>query len=111
MAMSGFDSGPMYNRITISAVSVAALHSFAPPALAEPPAWQVCFTPGQDCTGLVGEIDGARRSILIQTHSFTSLPILVGLKAAHARGVDVEVIVDKSSARLSNSGSRYSAAT
>ena len=39
------------------------------------------------------------------------MPILIALKAAHARGVDVEVIVDKSSARVSKSGSRYSAAT
>ena len=39
------------------------------------------------------------------------MPILSALKAAHARGVDVEVIVDKTSARQSKSGSRYSAAT
>jgi phosphatidylserine/phosphatidylglycerophosphate/cardiolipin synthase-like enzyme len=32
-------------------------------------------------------------------------------KAAHARGVDVQVILDKTSARASRSGSRYSAAT
>jgi phosphatidylserine/phosphatidylglycerophosphate/cardiolipin synthase-like enzyme len=39
------------------------------------------------------------------------VPILSALKAAHARGVDVEVIVDKTSARQSKSGSRYSATT
>jgi phosphatidylserine/phosphatidylglycerophosphate/cardiolipin synthase-like enzyme len=79
---------------------------------AEQPAWQVCFTPGQDCTGLiVGEIDASQHTILVQAYSFTSVPILAALKAAHARGVDVEVIVDKTSARLSKSGSRYSAAT
>jgi PLD-like domain len=33
------------------------------------------------------------------------------LKAAHARGVDFEAIVDKTSARVSKSGSRCSAAT
>jgi phosphatidylserine/phosphatidylglycerophosphate/cardiolipin synthase-like enzyme len=60
---------------------------------------------------VVGEIAGARRSILVQAYSFTSAPILAALKAAHARGVDVEVIVDKTSARLSKSGSGYSAAT
>jgi phosphatidylserine/phosphatidylglycerophosphate/cardiolipin synthase-like enzyme len=48
---------------------------------------------------------------LVQAYSFTSAPILSALKAAHARGVDVEVIVDKTSARVSKSGSRYSAAT
>jgi phosphatidylserine/phosphatidylglycerophosphate/cardiolipin synthase-like enzyme len=46
-----------------------------------------------------------------RSYSFTSVPILAALKAAHGRGVDVEVIVDKISARQSKSGSRYSAAT
>src|SRR6266436_2785823 len=82
------------------------------PVFAEQPAWQVCFTPGQDCTGLVvAEIDAAQGTIRVQAYSFTSTPILSALKAAHTRGVDVEVIVDKTSARLSKSGSRYSAAT
>ena len=72
----------------------------------------VCFTPGQDCTDLVvSEIANVKRQILVQAYSFTSGPILAALKAAHGRGVDVEVIVDKSSARQSKSGSRYSAAT
>jgi phosphatidylserine/phosphatidylglycerophosphate/cardiolipin synthase-like enzyme len=82
------------------------------PAVAEPLPPQVCFTPGGKCTDLlVSEIDGAQHSILVQAYSFTSVPILSALKAAHARGVDVRVIVDKSSARESKSGSRYSAAT
>ena len=81
----------------------------APARAAEP---LVCFTPGQDCTGLiVQQIQAARHSILVQAYSFTSVSILSALKAAHARGIDVEVIVDKSSARISKSGSRYSAAT
>ena len=72
----------------------------------------VCFTPGQDCTDLVvSEIANAKQQILVQAYSFTSVAILAALKAAHGRGVDVEVIVDKSSARQSTSGSRYSAAT
>ena len=79
-------------------------------ALADPA--QVCFTPGQDCTDLVvSEIANAKREILVQAYNFTSVPILAALKAAHGRGVDVEVIVDKNSARQSKSGSRYSAAT
>jgi phosphatidylserine/phosphatidylglycerophosphate/cardiolipin synthase-like enzyme len=90
----------------------AFLAAAAPPAHAEQPAWHACFTPGQDCTGLVvAEIDAAQRTIRVQAYSFTSIPILSALKAAHTRGVDVEVIVDKTSARLSKSGSRYSAAT
>ena len=82
------------------------------PAVAEPLAPQVCFTPGGACTDLiVSEISGAKNQVLVQAYSFTSVPILSALKAAYARGVDVEVIVDKTSARQSKSGSRYSAAT
>ncbi len=97
---------------TLGALVAAFLVAAAPAALAVQPAWQVCFTPGQDCTGLVvAEIDAAQRTIRVQAYSFTSIPILSALKAAHTRGVDIEVIVDKTSARVSKSGSRYSAAT
>jgi phosphatidylserine/phosphatidylglycerophosphate/cardiolipin synthase-like enzyme len=83
-----------------------------PSPRAAQPEWQVCFTPGGRCTDLIlSEIAEARHSILVQAYSFTSVPILGALKAAHARGVAVEVIVDKTSARPSPSGSRYSAAT
>ena len=72
---------------------------------------QVCFTPGGNCTDLVvGEITAARHQILVQAYSFTSVPILSALRAAHLRGVEVEVIVDKTSAGVSKSGSHYSAA-
>jgi phosphatidylserine/phosphatidylglycerophosphate/cardiolipin synthase-like enzyme len=93
--------------------SILAILLFAAmPAVAEQAPPQVCFTPGGKCTDLVvSEIADARHSILVQAYSFTSVPILSALKAAHARGVNVEVIVDKSSARQSKSGSRYSAAT
>jgi phosphatidylserine/phosphatidylglycerophosphate/cardiolipin synthase-like enzyme len=102
----------MSRRFVTAAALAAALLSIASPALAEQPAWTVCFTPGQDCTGLVVDaIASARRSILVQAYSFTSVPILAALKTAHARGIDVEVIVDKTSAWVSKSGSRYSAAT
>jgi phosphatidylserine/phosphatidylglycerophosphate/cardiolipin synthase-like enzyme len=67
--------------------------------------------PARTAPVVVDEIAGARRSILVQAYSFTSVPILAALKAAHARGIDVEVIVDKTAARASNNGSRYSAAT
>jgi len=91
---------------------LAILLLAATPAVAEQAPPQVCFTPGGKCTDLiVSEIAGARHSILVQAYSFTSVPILSALKAAHARGVDVEVIVDRSSAWRSKSGSHYSAAT
>ena len=97
----------------MSSISILAILLLAAaPAVADQVPPEVCFTPGGKCTDLVvSEIAGARHSILVQAYSFTSVPILAALKGAHGRGVNVEVIVDKTSARQSKSGSRYSAAT
>jgi phosphatidylserine/phosphatidylglycerophosphate/cardiolipin synthase-like enzyme len=92
--------------VTARFLTLIALLLFAPAALADGPAWQVCFTPGEACTDVVvTAIAGAQHQVLVQAYSFTSIPILAALKAAHARGSDVEVIVDKSSARQAKSGS------
>jgi phosphatidylserine/phosphatidylglycerophosphate/cardiolipin synthase-like enzyme len=57
----------------------------------------VCFTPGGNCTELiVNAIAGAKTSILVQAYSFTSAPIAKALIDAHKRGVQVQVILDKS---------------
>jgi len=57
----------------------------------------VCFTPGGNCTDLiVNAIGGAKTSILVQAYSFTSTPIAKALLDAHKRGVQVQVILDKS---------------
>jgi phospholipase D len=59
--------------------------------------YEVCFTPGGDCTDLaVSNIDKARSSILVQAYSFTSAPIAKALVNAKNRGIDVKVILDKS---------------
>ena len=93
-------------------LTAAFLAASAPCAIAEQPAWTVCFSPGEGCTDLiVDEIGHAQASVLVQAYSFTSVPILSALKAAHGRGVDVEVIVARTSARTSKSGSHHSAAT
>lgn len=58
---------------------------------------KLCFTPGEDCTGmLVHEINQAKSSIAIQAYSFTSRPIANALIQAHKRGIKVELIVDRS---------------
>ena len=58
---------------------------------------QVYFSPHGGCTeAIVEAINKAHRSILVQAYSFTSMPIAASLKAAHDRGVDVRVILDKS---------------
>ena len=68
---------------------------------------QACFTPGQNCQGLVVDAIGqAQKSILVQAYSFTSAPIAQALVEAHKRGVEVHVVLDKS-----QKTERYSGAT
>lgn len=63
----------------------------------EPSKINVCFTPDENCTSLIiREIDKAQKFILVQAFSFTSRPIAQSLVAAHKRGVDVKVLIDKS---------------
>ncbi|MDE3021376.1 MAG: phospholipase D family protein [Pseudomonadota bacterium] len=64
----------------------------------------VAFSPNGDATRvIVSEINHAQHQILVQAYSFTSKPIISALARAKDRGVDVEVIADKS-----NEHERYS---
>lgn len=57
----------------------------------------VMFTPGQNCTQrIINRINAAKKSILIQSYSFTSQKIADALINAAKRGVTVILIVDKS---------------
>jgi len=59
--------------------------------------YQVCFTPGGDCTAeIVESLATAQSAIWVQAYSFTSKPIAQALLAAAQRGVKVQVILDKS---------------
>jgi phosphatidylserine/phosphatidylglycerophosphate/cardiolipin synthase-like enzyme len=53
----------------------------------------------------VGELNKAKREILVQAYSFTSQPIAKALVEAHKRGVRTEIILDKS-----QRGEKYRAA-
>jgi phosphatidylserine/phosphatidylglycerophosphate/cardiolipin synthase-like enzyme len=58
---------------------------------------QVYFSPRGGCTeAIVAALGAARKSVLVQAYSFTSGPIAAALIAAHGRGVEVRVILDKS---------------
>jgi phosphatidylserine/phosphatidylglycerophosphate/cardiolipin synthase-like enzyme len=62
------------------------------------------FSPKGGCVdALVAELKKARKEILVQAYSFTSDPLTFALVDAKKRGVDVEVILDKS-----NEVERYS---
>jgi phosphatidylserine/phosphatidylglycerophosphate/cardiolipin synthase-like enzyme len=55
------------------------------------------FSPNGGCTqALVDTLGSARKSVLVQAYSFTSAPIARALVDAKKRGVDVQVILDKS---------------
>lgn len=55
------------------------------------------FSPHGGCTdAVVNEIEHATRSVHVLSYTFTSHPIADALIAAHQRGLDVTVVVDKS---------------
>lgn len=58
---------------------------------------QVYFSPHGGVTeAVVNALDHATNSVLVQAYSFTSAPIAKALVEAHRRGVNVQVILDKS---------------
>lgn len=70
--------------------------------------YQVCFTPQENCTQeIVNTIGGAKKQILVQAYSFTSQPIANALGDAEVRGVDVEVLLDKSQRKAKRSEYNY----
>lgn len=76
-----------------------------PPPTEAPLRWAVYFSPNGGATeAIVHELEEARHSIRVQAYSFTSAPIAKALVEAERRGVDVEVILDKS-----NESRHYSA--
>ena len=80
--------------------------AFAAPAAAAPT--EVYFSPHGGCTeAVVREVQAARSSVYVQAYSFTSAPIARALAEAEARGVDVEVILDKSNRSARYSGADY----
>src|SRR3954471_16024911 len=58
---------------------------------------QVYFSPNGGCTNAVVRVlAAARKSIHVQAYSFTNAQIAAALVAAHRRGVETQVILDKS---------------
>jgi phosphatidylserine/phosphatidylglycerophosphate/cardiolipin synthase-like enzyme len=55
------------------------------------------FSPRGNCTeAIVSCLNGAQKSVLVLAYSFTSAPITKALVDAKKRGVDVQVVLDKS---------------
>jgi phosphatidylserine/phosphatidylglycerophosphate/cardiolipin synthase-like enzyme len=80
---------------TARAILLCLLMS-AQPAYAVP-TFQDAFSPDRGATDLVIKTIGeAKKSIRVAAYAFTSYPIAEALVAAHARNVDVEVVMDES---------------
>ena len=77
--------------LLVSALSVLARgcdSSSAPNAVDHLPPMEVYFSPRGGCTeAVVGEIENAKSTILVQAYSFTSAPIAQALVGAHHPGV------------------------
>ena len=66
-----------------------------PPAASED-GISVYFSPSGGCTeAIVGAISQAKQSVFVQAAQFTSSPIARALVAAHQRGIDVRVVLDR----------------
>jgi phosphatidylserine/phosphatidylglycerophosphate/cardiolipin synthase-like enzyme len=65
------------------------------------------FSPNGGCIeAVVSALDAAKKTVLVQAYSFTSAPIAKALVDAKKRGVNVQVILDKS-----QKNERYTSAT
>jgi len=72
------------------------------------PPIEVYFSPRSGATeAIVREISQARSEIRVQAYSFTSAPIAEALLKAHRRGIQVEVILDKSQRTQKYSSSTF----
>jgi phosphatidylserine/phosphatidylglycerophosphate/cardiolipin synthase-like enzyme len=84
-------------RLAVSPAPAPVPPAPSPSATTTPSAVTACFTPGENCTGtIVQAVSGAKHTVLAQAYSFTSAPIAKVLLDAHKRGVQVQVILDKS---------------
>jgi phosphatidylserine/phosphatidylglycerophosphate/cardiolipin synthase-like enzyme len=95
-------------RLVLLAILLAIPTLTSPATARDLPAIEACFTPGEDCTGvIVAQIETARREVLIQAYSFTSPQIAQALVQAKQRGVAVTVILDKSQRSERYSGADF----
>jgi phosphatidylserine/phosphatidylglycerophosphate/cardiolipin synthase-like enzyme len=79
------------------ALGVGLLLAGCMPQASIPQGVQVYFSPNGGATdAVVNALDHATNSVLVQAYNFTSAPIAKALVDAHRRGVNVQVILDRS---------------
>jgi phosphatidylserine/phosphatidylglycerophosphate/cardiolipin synthase-like enzyme len=73
-----------------------------------PQSVRVWFSPDGGCTeAIVAELKAAKKTVRVQAYSFTSAPIAAAVVEAHKRGLDVQVILDKSQRSERYSSAEY----
>jgi phosphatidylserine/phosphatidylglycerophosphate/cardiolipin synthase-like enzyme len=83
--------------IVLSLVSSTHAQKYEVHRAAAFPSYEVYFSPHGGATeAVVRHIQAARRSLRILAYSFTSKPIVAAVIEAHSRGVDVQVVLDRS---------------
>lgn len=97
------------------AVGIVGLLLFVDPAFAacNEASVDVCFRPGNtSCAArIVDALAGARRTVLVQAYGFTNPEIIQAIGAAHRRGVDVRVVLDKTNTPKRDGKPHYTGAT
>lgn len=104
----------MWNRISLFATVFLPLLPVAQAQLPTATATiSACFTPGPESCAerIVDHIDAATSTVRVQAYYLTQPIILRAIATAKKRGLDVEVILDKSQDRRDSPRSRYSGAT
>jgi phosphatidylserine/phosphatidylglycerophosphate/cardiolipin synthase-like enzyme len=100
--MSTFEQKVMRKSLAWPIVFLAVFLCFTLSAQAKPmlDGEEVYFSPHGGCTqAIIDNLNWAEKYIRVQAYSFTSKPIAEALIAAHKRGVDVKVLLDKSQLR------------
>lgn len=106
-------TGPGCRRVLIALLLSAGPVAAAPINLPLPPplanaSVEVYFSPRSDTDVAIADaIGAARRRVWIAGYYFTSTPIAKALHEAHARHVDVRVVLDRSQATLKYSSATY----
>ncbi len=101
-----YNSGMRQAVVFIALLFPALAHAQQQPSPQASEEIVVFFSPNGGCTdAVVRELAQAKSTIYVQAYSFTSAPIAKALLDAKKRGVDVEVILDKS-----NKTAKYSSA-
>jgi len=94
----------MNKKLKFLSVMIILVLSTTPAIAFQADIINVCFSPNGNCTNaIVEQIDNAKAEIKVQAYSFTSAPIAKALLIAHKRGIDVQIILDKSQKKQSYS--------